>query len=186
MLVLHSVSLAALLAVLIYVVCFICRYRIVPQSLSVTAEYNGRYIWWQIMICTVMGWLGYWIPTVYDFSTYGYWPILASVGAAGLALAGYYSYSPDEESKHDMMIHKIGSFSGAALVCLFYVACLHWWAVLFILAICALLGLIVPGCRYDAHYTRGYSISNSIVFWEEIGIIGIIGFDIVNRFISCF
>lgn len=186
MLVLHSISLAALVAILIYVVCFICRYKIIPQSLSITAEYNGRYTWWQIMICTIMGWLGYWIPTVYPFSECSFYPILAAAGMSGLALAGYYSYSPDEETKKDLTIHKVGSFSGAVLVCLFYVIYMHWWAVFGVLALGLLLGFIVPGYRYDAHYYSRHTISNSIVFWEEIGIIGIVGFDIVTRFIDCF
>ena len=183
MLTLHSISLAALFAVLVYVICFVCRYRIIPQSLSVTAEFNGRYKWWQIMICTVMGWLGYWIPTVYTFAECGYYTILASAGVAGLALAGYNSYSPDIETKHDLTVHKVGSFSGAVLVCLFYVLFLKWWAVLGVLAACLVLGVLVPGYRFN-DITKRYDKSNSIVFWEEIGIVCVVGFDIVKHFIE--
>lgn len=185
-LILHSISMAALVSMIVYVICFICRYRIIPQSLSVTAEYNGRYVWWQIMICSVMGWLGYWIPNVYTMQECGFWPLLASAGVAGLSLAGYYSYNPGEETKHDLMVHKIGSFTGAVLVCLFYIVYMKWWIVIGVLLLCLALGLMLPGRRFDALNSRGYKTSNSIVFWEEIGIVCIVGFDIVKHFIACF
>lgn len=183
MLTLHIISLIALAAILIYIICFICRYRIIPQSLSVTAEWNGRYTWWRIMICTIMGWFSYWYPVVYDFSTYGFYTLLASAGVAGLALSGYYSYSPYEETKQDLTIHKIGSFCGATLICLFYVLCQHSWWVLIVLGVCLLLGFFIQG--YRTSDGPRYSKSNSIVFWEEIGIIGIIGYDIIHNFVLC-
>lgn len=178
MIVLHFVSLIALAAMLIYVICFICRYRIIPQSLSVTAEYNGRYRWWQVTICTVMGWLSYYFPTVYPFALVGPFTMLASTGLAGLALAGYYSYSPGDETKRDLTIHKVGSFLGAIFLCMFYLLCFQNWYVLTVLGACAVLGLLVKGYRY------GYKESNSIIFWEELGIIGITGYYIILNFIN--
>lgn len=178
MIVLHCVSLIALFAMLVYIVCFFGKYRIIPQSLSVTAEWSGRYRWWQITICTVMGWLSYYFPTVYPFETYTAFPLLASAGVAGLALAGYYSYSPKEETKRDLTIHKAGSFTGAVFLCLFFILCFNNWYVLTVLGICAVLGLLFKGYRY------GYSIGNSIIFWEELGIIGIVGYYIIQNFIN--
>lgn len=177
MTIIHSISLIALLAMLVYVICFLCRYRIIPQSLSVTAEYNGRYRWWQVTICSVMGWLSYYFPTIYPYSEYGLTTILASAGIGGLALAGYYSYSPDEEDRRLLIIHKVGSFLGATFLCLFFVMGLNNWHVLVVLGICAILGVIIKGHRY------GYPTSNSVIFWEELGIIGIVGYHIMLNFI---
>lgn len=176
--ILHSISLIALVAVIIYVVCFFFRYRIIPQSLSVTAEWTGRYRWWQTTMCTVMGWLSYYFPTIYSIKENGLWPILASCGIAGLALAGYFSYSPGEETKRDLMIHKIGSFAGAVMLCCFYLFALGWWQILIVLSGCLGLGLLIKGNRY------GYPKDHSIIFWEELGIIGIIGYDIITKFIQ--
>lgn len=178
MIVLHSVSLVALAAMLIYVICFFCKYRFIPQSLSVTAEWSGRYRWWQVTICTVMGWLSYYLPTCYPFAIYGALPLLGAAGVAGLALAGYYSYSPEVETKRDLTIHKIGSFVGAVLLCLFYLLVYHNYFILTILGVGVILGLLIPGYRY------GYSKSNSIIFWEELGIIGIVGYYIIINFIG--
>lgn len=177
-LIIHSVSLIAFLAMIIYVICFFCRYKIIPQSLSVTAEWTGRYRWWQVTICTVMGWLSYYFPTIYPISEYGLYTILASAGIAGLSLAGYYSYFPGEEKQRDLIIHKVGSFSGAVCLCLFYLLGLHNWYILIVLGICAILGLIIKGNRY------GYPKDNSIIFWEELGIIGIVGHTIIENLLS--
>lgn len=178
LLVLNCISLVALLAILVYIICFFCRYRIIPQSLSVTAEWTGRYRWWQVTICSVMGWLSYYFPAIYPIVDYSLWPILASAGLAGLSLAGYYSYEPGEESKRLLTIHKVGSFSGAVCLCLFYLLGLHNWYILIVLGICAIFGLIIKGNRY------GYPKDNSIIFWEELGIIGIVSYDIVIKFIE--
>lgn len=179
MIIIHFISLLALMAMIIYVVCFLFRYRIIPQSLSITAEYNGRYRWWQITICTVMGWLSYWFPTIYAFNDFGPITLLASAGVAGLALAGYYSYCPDEESKRLLIIHKCGSFIGAIFLCLFFLIALQNWYVLTVLGVCAILGLLIKGHRY------GFPVDNSIIFWEELGIIGIVGYYIISNFINC-
>ena len=180
MVIIHSISLLALLAMLVYVICFLCRYRIIPQSLSVTAEYNGRYRWWKWTICLVMGWLSYYFPTIYPYSEYGLYPLLASLGVAGLSLAGYYSYSPDEEDKRLLIIHKIGSFVGAVSLCLFFVLGLGNGWTFIILGCCGSLGMGIKGYRY------GYSPSYSIIFWEELGIIGIIGYHIIINFVNEF
>lgn len=173
--IINSISIIAILAIVIYVLCFLFRYRVVPQSLSVTAEWSGRYYWWQITICSVMGWLGFYYPAMYPISDYGLWPLLASAGVSGLGLAGYYSYSPAEETKRDITIHKVGSFSGAVLLCLFHVLCIGDYLALAILAIGAILGLIIKGKRLL------FENSNSIVFWEEIGIILICSYNIIKN-----
>lgn len=178
MIVIHFISLLALLAMLIYVICFICRYKIIPQSLSVTAEYNGRYRWWKWTICLVMGWLSYYFPTVYPYSEYGLYTLLASLGVAGLSLAGYYSYSPDKEDKRLLIIHKVGSFAGAVFLCLFFVIGLEEKTAFILIMSGLLLGSSVKGFRY------GYKACNSIIFWEELALIGIIGYHIVNNFIN--
>lgn len=173
----HLISLIALVAMLTYIICFLCRYRVIPQSLSVTAEWSGRYRWWQITICTVMGWLSYYFPTVYH--DLGLINLLASGGIAGLALAGYYSYHPGEESKRDLTIHKVGSFTGAILICLFYILALgRWQSTFIILGTCLILGTTIKGSRLFSPK------DHSIIFWEELGIIGIIGYDIINNFIK--
>lgn len=178
MIILHSISLLSLVAFLVYIICFLCRYRVIPQSLSVTAEWSGRYRWWQVTICSVMGWLSYYFPTIYTFQEFSFWPILSSAGLGGLSLAGYYSYFPGEESKRELVIHKVGSFTGAILICLFYLLGLGKLWILPVLGVCLVLGLVIKGSRL------GYSQSNSIIFWEEIGIIGIMGSDIVFKFIE--
>lgn len=178
MIVIYFISLLALLAMLIYVICFICRYRIIPQSLSVTAEYNGRYRWWKWTICLVMGWLSYYFPTAYPYSEYGLYPLLASLGVAGLSLAGYYSYSPDEEDKRLLIIHKIGSFAGAIFLCLFFTLGLEEMWVFIVLICGVILGLVIKGHRYN------YTASHSIIFWEELAIIGIVGYNIITNFIN--
>lgn len=178
MIVLHSISMLALIAMLVYVICFICRYRIIPQSLSVTAEYNGRYRWWKWTICLVMGWLSYYFPTVYPYSEYGLYPLLASLGVAGLSLAGYYSYSPDKEDRELLLIHKIGSFAGACFLTVFFSAGLHESWIFIVLAFCSMLGVYITGKRY------GYPENISIIFWNELGIIGIVGYNIIINFIE--
>lgn len=172
---LNIISVVATAGMLVYVLCFLFKYRIIPQSLSITAEYSGRYSWWRITICSVMGWLAYWFPTVYSFEEYSYWTLLASTGVQGLALAGYFSYHPGEETKKELTIHKVGSFTGAVLVCLFYVLALNNYYALIVLGVCAVLGLLIKGKR------KGFADSNSIVFWEESGIILIIAADIFAR-----
>lgn len=178
MIILHLISLVALVAILVYIISFFIKYHIIPQSLSVTAEWTKYYRWWQVTICSVMGWLSYYFPTIYSFEDYGFWPILASAGVAGLSLAGYYSYFPGEEKSRDLFIHKIGSFSGAVCLCLFYVLGLGRWEIIYPLAICLILGIFIRGSRY------GCPKDNSIIFWEELGIIGIVGYDIVQNFIQ--
>ena len=175
---LHIVGIVALVAIVVYVVCFLCRYRVIPQSLSVTAEWSGRYRWWQVTICSVMGWLSYYFPTVYTFEDYGYYALLSSAGVAGLSLAGYYSYYPGEEEKRELIIHKVGSFSGAVCLSLFYVLGLGEWSILVVLGIGLLLGLLIKGRRI------GFPRSHSIIFWEEIMIIGFVGYSIIENFVK--
>lgn len=175
--ILNIISAMGFVAMVAYIVGFLLKFRFIPQSLSITAEYSGRYNWWKITICTVMGWLSYWFPTTYSFSEYAYWPIMPSIGVLGLALAGYYSYHPGEETKLELAVHKIGSFTGSALVCLFYILALENYYALLILGVGLILGLLFKGKRLD------FPDSNSILFWEEIGIIFIIEYDVMSRII---
>lgn len=215
MLIVNSIGLVCVFAILIYTVCFLCRYRVIPQSLSVTAEFSGRYYWWQVTICTVMGFLTYYLATVYplvDYVTlqttklkflpyipcvhkgYGLLTMVGCLGTMGLGLAGYYSYSPDVETKRLLTIHKVGSFSGAVLLMLFYIIKdfthssqnLHWYVVLVVLAVCLLLGVFVKGCRKNITDSEiSYDKDNSIVFWMEIGLVGLVSYDIIMNFIGC-
>lgn len=173
--VLNIISAIGFIAMFVYIVCFLYEFRFIPQSLSITAEYSGRYSWWKITICTVMGWLSYWFPTVYSFSEYAFWPLLPSLGVLGLALAGYYSYHPGDETKMELIIHKTGSFLGSVCVCLFYILALERYFALVVLGIGLVLGLLIKGKRLD------FPDSNSILFWEEIGIIFIIEYDVFTR-----
>lgn len=175
--VINSISIIAILSMFIYVICFLFRYRTIPQSLSVTAEWSGRYYWWQITICSVMGWLGFYFPAIYPIADYGLWPLLASAGVSGLGLAGYFSYNPGDETKRDLFIHKVGSFSGAVLLCLFFVLCVKDYISLIILGVGLILGTIIKGHRKD------FPSGNSIVFWEEIGIIIICSYNIIKNMI---
>ncbi len=176
--VLNIISAIGFVAMSVYIVCFLLKFRFIPQSLSITAEYSGRYTWWKITICTVMGWLSFWFPTVYPFAEYSYWAILPSIGVLGLALAGYYSYHPGDETKLELAVHKTGSFIGSACVCLFYIIALEQDFVWIILGVGLVLGLLIRGKRLD------FPDSNSVLFWEEIGIIFIIQYDVVTRILS--
>lgn len=233
MLVINSIGLIAVFAIVVYIICFLCRYRVIPQSLSVTAEWSGRYYWWQTTICTVMGFLGYWLATVYPMNNvlvsimtnvrsfisgnpfvitehgYGLLPMLGCAGVCGLALAGYYSYSPAEETKRLLTIHKVGSFTGAVLLVLFYIIkslmwsdeFVDWKFCLIVLAISLILGLVIKGKRLVGQYEvndlletkimldansnyKRYAEDHSIVFWMELGIIVIVSTDIINKFIN--
>lgn len=176
----NIISLCAVLALIVYIIIFEARYKTIPQSLSVTAEYPSQYYYWQCTICTIFGWLAFYFPVVYTYAEYSYWPLLLNAGCSGLALAGYYSYSSAEETKRLLFIHKVGSFSGAICVCLFYMIFGNWIFTLSTLAICLLLGMFIKGHRYKQKE------DNSIVFFMEIAIVIIVSSDIITRFISMF
>lgn len=180
MFVLNSISMCAILALVVYITVYFCRYRLIPQSLSVTAEFPHQHYYWQCTICTIFGWLAYYFPTVYTFGEYGYWTLLLSGGVSGLALSGYYAYSNGEETSRLLFIHKVGSFSGAVLVSIFYVLFGSWILVCSVMGIGVVLGLIIPGHRYRQ------PMSNSLVFWLEIGIVIIVSTDLVQKFIQSF
>lgn len=178
MLIYSIISVCAVIALLLYILIFFVRYRVVPQSLSVTAEYPHQLYYWQCTICTIFGWLAFYFPTVYTFSEYGYWPLLLNAGVSGLALSGYYSYSSAEESKRLLTIHKVGSFSGAVLVSLFYIIFGSWVLVLSTMSVAVLLGLLIKGYRYRM------PSDNSLVFWLEIAIISIVSTDLIKKFLE--
>lgn len=167
----------AILALIVYVVVFFTRYKTIPQSLSVTAEYPNQLYFWQCTICTIFGWLAFYFPTVYPYNEYGYWSLLLNAGVSGLALSGYYSYSSAEESKRLLTIHKVGSFSGAVLVSLFYLLFGSWILVASTMLVAVALGLLIKGHRYNM------PSENSLVFWLEIAIITIVSTDLVDKFI---
>lgn len=176
----NCISMCAIVALIVYVMVFFIRYRTIPQSLSVTAEYPDQLYFWQCTICAIFGWLAFYFPTTYTFAEYGYYPLLLNAGVSGLALSGYFSYSNAEETRRLLTIHKVGSFSGAVLVCLFYIFCGTWWAVLAPMAVAVVLGLLIKGHRYHQ------GTDNSLVFWLEIAIIGIVSGDLINKFIGGF
>lgn len=185
MVIINVISVIFLFALIVYIVCFLCKYRVVPQSLSITAEYSGRYLWWKLTMCISMAWMSYYYPTTYPYRgfllepDYGLLPMLAVVGVVGLSLAGYYSYFPGEEDKQTLMTHKIGSFSGAICMVLFYMfADGNVWQILSIFGCLLILGFLIKGKR------KGYPDGNSVVFWLEIGIIYLIGTDVINHFIK--
>lgn len=180
-----------------------------------------------------MGFLTYWIATVYPVNAgivniithiqdifhgtypvynllhgYGLLSLLGCAGACGLALAGYYSYSPEKESKRLLTIHKVGSFTGAVLLILFYIIksiiykgeFIHWSFCACALVAALILGIVIKGKRLmgqtevadmfegkttmiDGSWKR-YSEDHSIVFWMELAIIVIVASDIINKFIS--
>lgn len=185
MIVINVISLIFLVALVAYIVCFLCKYRVIPQSLSITAEYSGRYTWWKLTMCISMGWMSYYYPTVYPYRSfylepdYGLLPMLAVAGVAGLSMAGYYSYFPGEEDKQTLMVHKIGSFLGAVCIVLFYVfSGSNVWQILAIFAFLLALGFLIKGKR------KGYPDGNSVVFWLEIGVVYLVASDIIDHFLQ--
>lgn len=179
MLVLSIVSLLCLGAILTYLAYFFITYRTIPASISQTAEFPHCYYGFQFVICFIFGYLQFYFPTLYPFSEYSYWSMLLNAGCSGLALAGYFSYSPWEETSRDMTIHKIGSLTGGVLLMIFYAFVLKWWIfILSVLAICLVLGYFIPGNGWNRQK------DNSITFWVEIGLIVIVGYDLVRNFIE--
>lgn len=178
MLLYSTISLIAVLAMIVYIIVFFARYRTIPQSLSVTAEYPHQLYYWQCTICTIFGWLAFYFPTIYTFNDYGYFTLLLNAGVSGLALSGYFSYSSAEETKRLLTIHKVGSFSGAVLISIFYIIFSSWILVLVSMLIAVILGLLIKGYRYRM------PSDNSLVFWLELAIITIVSSDLVTRFIQ--
>lgn len=178
MIALGIVSLLCVAAIYAYAVTFLVRYRVVPPSLSLTAEYPHCYYWFQATICAIFGFLQFYYPVIYPFSEYGYAELLLNAGCAGLQLSGYFSYTPGEETKRDQAIHQYGSLSGGVLVMLFYAFVAGWWMyILPFMAACVGLGFAVKG--------RGWNrpVDNSVTFWVEMGIVLVMSVDLVYRFV---
>ncbi len=134
-------------------------------------------------MCISMAWMSYYYPTVYPYRgflldpDYGLLPILAVAGVAGLSMAGYYSYFPGEEDKQTLLVHKIGSFTGAVFVVLFYMFTgENVWLILAIFGCLLVLGFLIKGKR------KNYPDGNSVVFWLEIGVLYLVGSDIIAHF----
>lgn len=167
-----------IVSIIVYVTYFLVRHKVVPPSLSQTAEYPGCYYFFQTVICVIFGFLQFYYPTIYPFSEYGYSVLLLSAGCAGLSLSGYFSYTPWDESKRDLPIHKYGSLAGGAVLMTFYAIFMGMWLpVLASVASCVILGLIVKGHRYKSE------VGNSVTFWVEMCIVAAISIDLVYRFI---
>ena len=179
MLILSVVSLLIIIGFLSYVTYFFVTYKQVPPSLSQTAEFPHCYYGFQTVICTTFGFLQFYYPCLYPFSDYGFSAILLNAGCSGLALAGYFSYSPWEETKRNMTIHKFGSLSGGVLIGVFYAVVLgQWLLTLSALTAALLLGYFIPGHGYEREK------DNSITFWVEIGLTVIIVKDLISKFLE--
>jgi hypothetical protein len=178
MLAINLISVGILIMMLVYIIVFFVRYKEIPQSLSVTAEYPDQYHYWQVTICTAMGWMGYYYPVIY-YNQYGLLTLIAVAGTYGLGLAGYFSYNPGTEKPRDLKIHKIGSFTGAILIMVFYTL-IGDYSAFVILGVCAFLGWVIRGHRYG----NADSFSNSIVFFSELAIIITVGIDIITKLID--
>lgn len=179
MLTLSIISILCLVAIVTYLAYFLITYKRIPASISQTAEFPHCYYGFQTVICFIFGYLQYYFPAVYPYADYGFSSMLLNAGCAGLALAGYFSYSPWEETKRDMTIHQYGSLAGGSLLMLFYAIFREWWLfILIVLAVCVTLGYFIQGNGWNRQK------DNSITFWVEIGLIVIVGTDLVQRFIA--
>lgn len=177
--ILSLISVLCLVAILVYLAYFFITYKRIPASISQTAEFPHCYYGFQFVICFIFGFLQYYFPTIYSFADYGYISILLNGGCAGLALAGYFSYSPWEETERDMTIHKIGSLCGGILLITFYLLVLKWWLFIgIVLTICLVLGYFIQGNGWNRKK------DNSITFWVEIGLMIIVGRDLVKHFLA--
>lgn len=178
---LNIISILCLLAIVGYLGYFLFTYKRIPASISQTAEFPHCYYGFQTVICFIFGYLQFYFPTIYPFAEYGYWSMLLNAGCAGLSLAGYFSYSPWEETSRDMTIHQYGSLTGGALLMAFYAIVMKWWLFIAItLVVCLILGKSIPGNGWQRQK------DNSVTFWVEIGLIVLVGTDLVRRFIESF
>ena len=168
-----------ILFVLVYLAYFFITYRCIPPSLSQTAEFPHCYYGFQTMICFIFGYLQFYYPVIYPFADYGYSEMLLNAGCAFLALAGYFSYSPWDETARDMFIHQKGSLAGGICLMLFYAIFREWWLfILIVMAVCVALGYCIKGYGYERPK------DNSITFWAEMGMMVIVSRDIIERFIE--
>lgn len=182
MITLSIISLLCIAAICAYMAYFFKHYRVIPPSLSQTAEYPGCYYFFQVVICFIFGYLQYYYPIIYPYSEYGWRGILLNAGCAGLALAGYYSYKPGDDKKRDLTIHKVGSMVGGVLIMLFYAIVIGWWIPILALVI----GAIALGVKFKGHRYGVEEPDNSITFWVEMCIVIVISFDLIRRAVGLF